>query len=59
MEKSPYLCIGLTARPTFGMVMQFKHFQHSNSLNFKNLKIQHGGGRRLQKSKNRHISATI
>jgi len=27
--------------------------------NFKNLKIQDGGGRHLEKSKYRHISATV
>jgi len=40
-------------------VTQFGQSERSDRQNFKNLKIQDGGGRHLEKSKNRHISATF
>jgi len=39
--------------------MLFGPRDRSNRYNFENLKIQDGGGRHLEKSKNRHISATV
>jgi len=41
------------------MVMQFRPLERSDHSNFKNLKIQDGGGRHLEESKNRHISAAV
>jgi len=42
------------------MVTQFNPFSAFHQLKLqKKLKIQHGGGRRLQKSANRNISVTF
>jgi len=38
---------------------QFSPLERSNRYNFKNLKIQDGGSRHLEKSKNRQILATV
>jgi len=41
------------------MVTQFDTYDVSHSWKFVISKIQHGGGRHFEKSKNRHISATV
>ena len=41
----------------FGMMTQFDTLD-VQPLKIRSFKIQHGGGRHLKKSKNRHISAT-
>jgi len=43
----------------FGTVVHFDPFDTFHPSNFHILKIQHGGGRRVEKSENRHISATV
>jgi len=40
-------------------VMQFGSPEHSNRQNFKNFKIQDGGGRHIERSRNRHMSAAF
>ena len=40
-------------------MMQFDPFNRSDHWKFEILKIQDGGGRHLEKSKNRHISAAV
>ena len=43
----------------FGMVTQLGTYDASHSQNFVISKIQHSGRRYFEKSKNRHISATV
>jgi len=43
----------------FGMLMQFHILDRSDRYKFEIFKIQHGGGRHLENSKNHHISAAI
>jgi len=43
----------------FGTVTQFDALDRSDRSIFKNLKIQDGGSRHLEESKNRHIAAMV
>jgi len=43
----------------FGTLMQFQLLDRSDRYKFEIFKIQDGGGRHLEKSKNHHISAAV
>jgi len=59
IEKSPYLGRGLTDFDKIWHGTQFGHIERSDCQNLQNLKIQDGGGRRLEKLKNCYILAVV
>ena len=58
-EKSPYLVKGSTDFDQIWHGDAVQHFWAVRPLKIWNLKIQDGGGRHLEKSKNRYISAAF
>ena len=62
LEKLKHCYISAAVRAIltkYGTIMQFDPFNRSDRYKFEILKIQDGGGRHLEKSKNSRISAAV